>query len=551
MTPSCLHFTRIYRHHRPFTLSTSLLLLALVSLTFAFTSFTFPLPLASPPFVVAGRVPTAIKINTVQDRHVPPVTGTTGGHAGHYQRRTAPLALFRPPNPPIPPPFIRGGAEETTPDGGSDLTDVGGTLATDDTILASYYGDGEGDSNSEAAGTNPSIQSSTTSSITDSPTATTTTTTGDAPTSTASSDEKTLTNTPVTPSAAGLAWTQLNGSCWTHTTSAYIYSFCPFQNMTQRSTTTILHVVLGVFDTWIEIPKTDESIVFTSDGAPIASTHEADSTPSSTREDSVTSSSSSSPAPSPLPDSLFMHFTDGTLCGNGKRRSTSVEFICSLDMSDGAHIGEVTEPSTCQYAVTFHTPLMCDPTSVRQARMKHNASLAQAEETIANMQTCIHLLFTSLQTYEPDEIARVRPNIDTVCGSYIANANRASSSSSSVSSSEWANDIEYTDSGDISPPTSAESTGDLSDALSSASSISGSSSSLSSSRSGEVTDLRPSSIESPIRANIPQTIIESHDSTHTVDTTHPLHTNEDGIEIATIAAKSPYAQLDDETHEEL
>eukprot|EP00484_Ammonia_sp_Unknown_P000480 CAMPEP_0197022504 /NCGR_PEP_ID=MMETSP1384-20130603/3362_1 /TAXON_ID=29189 /ORGANISM="Ammonia sp." /LENGTH=527 /DNA_ID=CAMNT_0042450561 /DNA_START=220 /DNA_END=1803 /DNA_ORIENTATION=- len=52
---------------------------------------------------------------------------------------------------------------------------------------------------------------------------------------------------------------------------------------------------------------------------------------------------------------LEMKFEDGQKCWNGPKRSVTVTFQCDMENE----IVAVTEPSTCKYHMTFHTPLAC------------------------------------------------------------------------------------------------------------------------------------------------------------------------------------------------
>ncbi|GAB1300709.1 N-acetylglucosamine-1-phosphotransferase subunit gamma [Apodemus speciosus] len=109
---------------------------------------------------------------------------------------------------------------------------------------------------------------------------------------------------------------RLAGKCFSLVESTYKYEFCPFHNVTQHEQTFRWNAYSGVLGIWHEW----EIINNTFKG---------------------------------------MWMTDGDSC-HSRSRQSKVELTCGK-INRLAH---VSEPSTCVYALTFETPLVCHPHSL-------------------------------------------------------------------------------------------------------------------------------------------------------------------------------------------
>jgi hypothetical protein len=422
---------------------------------------------------------TSIKIN-------PGLATTTAGQTPHtratsqHQRAGAAPILFRQPNPALPPPFLNVNAAvaSSPPPANTDA---------DSTIDVTYYGDAEGDSNLEAAGSSNTA----------------------ADAQALPPDETgTVHFPPQSPEAT--AWLELSGHCWTHTTSKYVYSFCPFQNVTQKSTTSVLHVVLGVFDEWID--QGEAPVIVAASSSDAAAQETATPTPTA--------------AASASHDGLVMSYTDGTACGNGKRRSTRVYFLCSTEPG-GTRIGDVTEPATCEYEVTFSTPLMCTPEQRAQAL---EAAGGESDHAIRQaMQTCINILYAHVSTPLHSRLQLPKEVRDT-CVNYIPEL-RASYEDEDNKAAAAARAAVKPAAAGTPPATPAAVTYDSSVAA-------------------PTTDS-----SQPIRANIPASISQADDSAvssaPTPSRAPPAEELSPNGDVRPEVAASPYAELDKRHSEEL
>lgn len=311
----------------------------------------------------------------------------SGTRASPVGGRHAVPPLFRQPRAVVPPPFLQ---THTATTGALDGDGHAASASSDDTVFASYYGEPEMDTNTDAyitggsGGAGSSVEGSGPGSAD--------------PLALASDEANAPTGHldefgyPVASSSSGdvspwgseaAAWTQLAGSCWTYTTTAYEYGFCPFQNVTQKSLSSTLYVVMGVWDEWIE---TGEAPVVAGAGA-------ADATSSSSAEAEAAGTAGAAAVGSLPVGSIMQSFTDGTACGSGKRRSTRVLFLCESTSTRESRISDVQEPATCEYTIKFHTPLVCPPgTAVQQQETAPDHVLVQG------MQSCINALFVAQQT---------------------------------------------------------------------------------------------------------------------------------------------------------
>lgn len=166
-------------------------------------------------------------------------------------------------------------------------------------------------------------------------------------------------------------WRKLSTLCFRTDVSKYQYTLCPFQNITQRefNNRNTMHVALGIWDEW----------------------HVNDD------------------------GHLMMSFTDGTVCGNNKRRKTKVHLVCAepsetsertvvddiLRLETSIH--NVTEPRICEYEMTIKFPpalYICNkmnaedtkwhsiPKSMPICKRQH----AFLVDQVMHMQYCIDLL---------------------------------------------------------------------------------------------------------------------------------------------------------------
>lgn len=101
------------------------------------------------------------------------------------------------------------------------------------------------------------------------------------------------------------------GRCYNMTDEQYLYSFCPFENVTQFETSTRWNAYQGVLGVWQEWKIVNNSF-------------------------------------------YAMMMLDGDVCG-GVHRSVEVTFECN----ETEGLKEVSEPHKCQYSLIFQTPLVC------------------------------------------------------------------------------------------------------------------------------------------------------------------------------------------------
>ncbi|XP_023567501.1 N-acetylglucosamine-1-phosphotransferase subunit gamma isoform X1 [Octodon degus] len=109
---------------------------------------------------------------------------------------------------------------------------------------------------------------------------------------------------------------RLSGKCFSLVESTYKYEFCPFHNVTQHEQTFRWNAYSGVLGIWHEWEITNNT--FTG-----------------------------------------MWMRDGDSCRDRSRQS-KVELTCGKNN----RLAQVSEPSTCVYALTFETPLVCHPHSL-------------------------------------------------------------------------------------------------------------------------------------------------------------------------------------------
>lgn len=212
-------------------------------------------------------------------------------------------------------------------------------------------------------------------------------------------------------SAYDQLWIQFSHECFNTIQSNYLYTVCPFKNVTQKSlpSAALVHVSLGVFDQW-----------------------NIHTTATTGNNDDI---------------SLVQSYTDGNGCSSGKRRSTTVHLKCTqsssntvtnnnliellnnpetpslqlresieLSLSDLSYIHSVSEPETCQYSVHLHTPIVCpiyESIKAQRAQQQQNqaqsnppsaVTVADLTPQLHSMRSCMDLL-AELNNAESEEQA--------------------------------------------------------------------------------------------------------------------------------------------------
>ncbi|XP_037671386.1 N-acetylglucosamine-1-phosphotransferase subunit gamma isoform X3 [Choloepus didactylus] len=106
---------------------------------------------------------------------------------------------------------------------------------------------------------------------------------------------------------------RLAGDCFSLVESTYKYEFCPFHNVTQHEQTFRWNAYSGILGIWHEWEIANNTF-------------------------------------------RAMWMRDGDSCGS-RSRQTKVELACGKSN----RVARVSEPSTCVYALTFESPLVCQP----------------------------------------------------------------------------------------------------------------------------------------------------------------------------------------------
>ncbi|KAM8778148.1 N-acetylglucosamine-1-phosphotransferase subunit gamma isoform 2-T2 [Rhynchonycteris naso] len=109
---------------------------------------------------------------------------------------------------------------------------------------------------------------------------------------------------------------RLSGKCFSLVESTYKYEFCPFHNVTQHEQTFRWNAYSGILGIWHEWEIANNTF-------------------------------------------MGMWMRDGDSCRTRSRQS-KVELTCGKSN----RLAHVSEPSTCVYALTFETPLVCHPHSL-------------------------------------------------------------------------------------------------------------------------------------------------------------------------------------------
>ena len=495
----------------------------------------------------AGPAPpgrTAIKINTEVPKVTPPPSrSNTGGGGG----RNAPPVLFRQPHAVVPPPFLQVDVALSAMDGAG--ANAAGAAGGDETVFASYYGEPESEQGGAAAegfvaGSVPG---------------------GSADSAGAAMllDEFGYPLRGATsfvqggPSEQLAAWTELSGQCWTYASASYVYSFCPYQNVTQKSTSTTLHVVLGVWDSWIETESNNDAAKTTATSGTAAAATTTTEAPTPAAASTNPASAASAPAPASTANaatgfqggSLMQLFTDGTACGNGKRRSTKVLFLCDPLAEDGGRISDVKEPATCEYTIKFHTGLVCDREAIAVARGGHVADAVASgsdssssppssseHSVLQSMQRCITLLFQSAYPSDDLEIPR-HQDILSRCRNFLpADARQETFGEEDRGSASGL----ATNRGAAAGAAASRPAVAAAAAVASADASSDLSSLVSPAAAATPTPAAPT------RANIPSSIISDPDAPVSASHSNAVEPEEElNVDFTLEASSSPYAELDD------
>ncbi|XP_062955061.1 N-acetylglucosamine-1-phosphotransferase subunit gamma isoform X2 [Cynocephalus volans] len=109
---------------------------------------------------------------------------------------------------------------------------------------------------------------------------------------------------------------RLSGKCFSLVESTYKYEFCPFHNVTQHEQTFRWNAYSGILGIWHEWEIVNNTFA-------------------------------------------GMWMRDGDSC-HSRSRQSKVELTCGTSNQ----LAHVSEPSTCIYALTFETPLVCHPHSL-------------------------------------------------------------------------------------------------------------------------------------------------------------------------------------------
>nr|XP_020024913.1 N-acetylglucosamine-1-phosphotransferase subunit gamma isoform X2 [Castor canadensis] len=117
---------------------------------------------------------------------------------------------------------------------------------------------------------------------------------------------------------------RLSGKCFSLVESMYKYEFCPFHNVTQHEQTFRWNAYSGILGIWHEWEITNNTFA-------------------------------------------GMWMSDGDSCRSRSRQSKPklrLPFQVELACGRRNRLAHVSEPSTCAYALTFETPLVCHPHSL-------------------------------------------------------------------------------------------------------------------------------------------------------------------------------------------
>nr|KAF6440626.1 N-acetylglucosamine-1-phosphate transferase subunit gamma [Rousettus aegyptiacus] len=125
---------------------------------------------------------------------------------------------------------------------------------------------------------------------------------------------------------------RLSGKCFSLVESMYKYEFCPFHNVTQHEQTFRWNAYSGILGIWHEWEIANNTF-------------------------------------------KAMWMKDGDSCRSRSRQS-KVELTCGKSN----RLARVSEPSTCVYALTFETPLVCHPHSLLALQQRWD----QVEQNLAD-----------------------------------------------------------------------------------------------------------------------------------------------------------------------
>ncbi|KAF6124573.1 N-acetylglucosamine-1-phosphate transferase subunit gamma [Phyllostomus discolor] len=113
---------------------------------------------------------------------------------------------------------------------------------------------------------------------------------------------------------------RLSGKCFSLVESTYKYEFCPFHNVTQHEQTFRWNAYSGILGIWHEWEIANNTF-------------------------------------------RGMWMRDGDSC-HSRSRQSKVSLQVELTCGKSNRLAHVSEPSTCVYALTFETPLVCHPHSL-------------------------------------------------------------------------------------------------------------------------------------------------------------------------------------------
>ncbi|XP_055265083.1 N-acetylglucosamine-1-phosphotransferase subunit gamma isoform X1 [Moschus berezovskii] len=185
---------------------------------------------------------------------------------------------------------------------------------------------------------------------------------------------------------------RLSGKCFSLVESTYKYELCPFHNVTQHEQTFRWNAYSGILGIWHEWEITNNTFrgMWMRDG---------DACQSRSRQSKVGGGGRG----------------DGAASPNRSLRSPQVELTCGKSN----RLAHVSEPSTCVYALTFETPLVCHPhsllvyptlpTALQQRWDQLEQDLADELITAQGYEKLLRAIFEDagyLKTSEPSESAQ-------------------------------------------------------------------------------------------------------------------------------------------------
>ena len=141
----------------------------------------------------------------------------------------------------------------------------------------------------------------------------------------------------------------LSGSCFTSSFDRYEYTLCPFQNVTQRRTTAMKPVLIGLWGEW----KTTNSHIH------------AEKIGAEKRKSKIGEAATTEPVPATVPTAPadpnswyynIMEYPNGRNCGVDGDSITTVYLQCEHSTFE---IVSLDSEASCAYALTFGLPISC------------------------------------------------------------------------------------------------------------------------------------------------------------------------------------------------